>query len=80
MTGRGWSLQAGEACGKVPLVLPSPCSLYLVWLGGIGRLLREVVLLPFLPGPGCRPWCYSSGLEPSLGMAAARTPQAVRRR
>lgn len=36
--------------------------------------------LTFLQVPGCRSSCYSFGLEPSSGMAAARTTLAAQRR
>lgn len=45
-------------------------------VGGEGRSLRPPT---FLQAPGCRPSCYSSGLEPSSGAAAARTTLAARR-
>lgn len=61
--------------------MPSPAKPLLPAQGGQqGRVVGEGSSLPpfnFLQAPGCRPSCYSSGLEPCLGAAAARTALAA---
>lgn len=49
------------------------------WRSGAAGEGKSSLPLAFLQAPGCRPSCYSSGLEPSSGTAAARTARAARR-
>lgn len=61
---------AGGAGWKVTVALLSAQRRLVV------QVVREAACLLFcsLAGPRCRPSCYSSGLEPSLGLATVRTP------
>lgn len=63
----------GEVAGPIELLVPVQGGW---WSRAVGEG-NSSLPLAFLQAPGCRPSCYSSGLEPSSGQAAARTMRAA---